>query len=226
MRRTIVLVTVVGMLSPLAAHALNEKVWLAVNGGGGTYDMSQVNAEFEAWNAANPGFVYPLVKNGYSWGFGAGVDANNNWNYGAGLDRLHANTKASDASGSLEYQFTANAWHAYVDRAFGERRLFSVGGGAGLIAAAGNLVESQPGVGTYKYKLTGTSPMFEGHAGGCFWVNSRLGMVVTAGYRYAKVKQLKIDGSPAIDSNGAPLGVDYSGPYARMGFKLIGNIDR
>jgi hypothetical protein len=36
MRRTIVLLTVVGMMVPLAAHALNEHVWLMINGGGGT----------------------------------------------------------------------------------------------------------------------------------------------------------------------------------------------
>src|SRR5258706_3884107 len=102
MRRSIVLLTLVGMVMPLAAHALNERVWLGVNGGIGTYDMSEMNGEITAFNTANPGFTFPLLNNGMSLGLAVGVDGSHRWSYGFGLDPLHANTQASDPSRSLE----------------------------------------------------------------------------------------------------------------------------
>jgi len=227
MRRTIVLLSVVGMMVPLAAHALNEHVWLMVNGGAGTYDMSELNAEITAFNTANPGFTFPLVRNGASWGLAAGVDVKGGWSYGLGLDRLHAVTKASDASGSLEYQLTANAWHAFGEYAFKAmgRSSIVLGAGVGLIAENGNLIDSQPGYEPAKYKLTGSSPMYEGHTGASWWVTSRFGLVATGGYRYARIKALKLEGISMIGANGEALAADYSGPYARLGFKLAGNMD-
>jgi hypothetical protein len=226
MRRIVVLLTVAGMMVPLAAHALNEQVWLLVNGGAGTYDMSEMNAEITAFNTANPGFTFPLVENGTSWGLAVGVDMQGHLSYGLGIDRLHAVTKASDASGSLEYQLTANAWHLFGEYGFGERRLFNVGAAVGLIAENGNLIDSQPGLAPEKYKMTGSSPMYDAHAGASWWVTKRVGVVGTAGYRYARIKALKMEGLAMIDSNGEALAADYSGPYLRMGFKLAGNIDR
>jgi hypothetical protein len=226
MRRTIVLLTVVGMMVPLAAHALDEHVWLMLNGGGGTYAMSELNAEITAFNTANAGsgITYPLVKHGMSFGLAAGFDGPNGWSYGLGLDRLHAVTKAGDASGSLEYQFNANAWHAFAERAFSSmgRSGFVVGGGVGIIAESGKLIESTPSTGSVNYKLTGASPMAEAHAGGNWWATSQFAVVATAGYRYARVRTVRVDGGTFMTSSGEDLAVDYSGPYARVGFKIAG----
>jgi hypothetical protein len=226
MRRTIVLLTMVGMLAPLVAHAFNEHVWLMINGGHGTYDMSDLNQEITAINEANSGsgFIYPLVKNGNSFGLAAGFDASHGWTYGFGMDRLHAVTKAGDANGSLEYQFNANAWHAFAERPVlaGARASFMLGAGIGIIAESGKVIESQPNVAPLNYKLSGSSPMYEAHAGANWWATSQFALVATAGYRYAKIKTVKLEGDPFIKSNGEALPVDYSGPYARVGFKLAG----
>ena len=228
MRRSIILLTVAGLMVPLSAHALNEHVWLMVSGGGGTYNMSDLNAEFTAINEANAGtgIVYPLIKNGYSWGVAAGLDTQGGWSYGLGLDRLHASSKASDANGSDDIQFNANAWHGfgeYAIRGMG-RSSVVVGGGAGIIAVSGKEVVSETGIGSTEYKLSGSSLMFEGHAGGNWWITSKFAFVVTAGYRYARVREVRIDTAYTLmDSNGEPLAVDYSGPHARLGFKLAGN---
>lgn len=228
MRRTIFLLMVAGLMAPLAAHAMNEHVWLMVNGGGGTYGMSALNAELTAYNEANAGtgIAFPLIKNGYSWGVAAGFDTQGGWSYGVGLDRLHASSKAGDANGSDDLRFNANAWHGfgeYTIRDMG-RSSMVVGVGAGIVAVSGKEIVSQAGVGSVEYKLSGSSPMFEGHAGGNWWITSKFAFMVTAGYRYARVREVRIDSYyPLMDSNGEPLAVDYSGPYARLGFKLAGN---
>jgi hypothetical protein len=227
MRKTIVLLTLVGMVMPLAAHALNERVWLGVNGGIGTYDMSELNGEITAFNAANPGFTFPLLSDGMSLGLAVGVDASHGWSYGLGIDRLHANTKASDASGSLEYQLTANAWHAFGEYAFRTvgRASFALGGGIGLIAENGNLIDSQPNLAPAKYKLTGSSPMYEAHLGGRWWAAPRLAVVGSVGYRYARIRELKLEGGSMITGTGEALAADYSGPFVRLGIRLAGNIE-
>jgi len=227
MRRTIVLLTVVGMMVPLAAHALNEKVWLGVSGGLGSYDMSEINTEITAFNSANPGFTFPLLNQGMSLGLAVGVDASHGVTYGLGLDRLHANTRAGDSSGSLEYQFTANAWHAFGEYAF--RNLghasIAIGGAVGLIAENGNEIDSQPNMAPIKYRLTGSSPMYQAHLTGCWWAANRFGITGSVGYRYARIRALKLEGGSLITSNGEALAADYSGPFVKLGIKISGNLD-
>jgi hypothetical protein len=230
MRRTIALLTALGLMVPLAAHALNEKVWMTLNGGGGKYDMSELNAEIAAFNAANAGsgLAFPLIEDGVSWGGAVGYETPGHWNFGLGLDRLHAATKAGDASGSLDYQFTANAWHAFGDYALqpmGHSSLF-VGAAVGILAESGKLIEAIPGQGPLEYKLHGASPLYEAHGGGSWWATPRFALVATAGYRYAKLKSLKVEGGAFITANGEALAVDYTGPYFRLGFKLAGNADQ
>src|SRR5262245_39659270 len=81
MRRTIALLTAVGLMAPLAAHALNERVWMMVNGVGSTYDMSTLNAELDATNAGY-GTTFPHVTKGGSFGGAVGLETSDRWNYG------------------------------------------------------------------------------------------------------------------------------------------------
>lgn len=228
MRRTIALLTAVGLMVPLAAHALNEKVWLMLGGGGSKYDMSELNAEISSYNAANPGSPqFPLVKDGTSLSAAVGVQTTGPWCFGLGLDRLRAPSKAGDANGSLDYRFTANAWHAFGDYSFhsmGQSSLF-VGAAVGILAESGKLIESVPGQGPVEYHLNGSNPLYEAHAGANWWVSERFAMVVSGGYRYARLKSVNMEGGTFITANGEALPVDYSGPYVRLGIKLAGGTD-
>lgn len=224
MRKTILILTLGGMTIPLAAHALNEQVWLVLNGGGGTYVMSDLNAEIDAVNAANAGtgWSYPRVERGRSFGLAMGFETAGQWNFGVGVDRLDASTRASDASGALEYRFGANNW-----RLFGEYALqpvgsstFFVGVGVGIIQENGKVIESASGSAPLEYKLGGSDPSYEGYIGGNLWFTPQFGVTATAGYRYARVKEVTIDGYPFIMSNGEAMSLDFSGPSARIGIKL------
>jgi hypothetical protein len=220
----IVILTVAGMTVPLAAHALNEQVWLMVNGGGGTYMMSDLNAEIDAVNAANAGtgWSFPRVERGRSLGLAMGFETASQWNFGVGVDRLDASTKASDASGALEYKFGANNW-----RLFGEYALqpvgnstFFVGIGVGMIMESGKLIESASGSAPVEYKIGGSDPSYEGYVGGNVWITPQIAVTATAGYRYARVKEIHVEGVPFIMSNGEVMSLDFTGPSARLGIKL------
>lgn len=224
MRKTIAVLTAAGLLIPLAAHALNERVWLMLNGGGGTYVMSDLNAEIDAVNAAyaGTGWSFARVTGGRSLGGAIGFETTTKWNFGLGFDRLDATTKASDANGALEYRFGANAWRAFGEyslRPIGRSTLF-VGGAIGIIQESGKLIDSAPGYAPVEYKIHGSNPMFEGHVGGNWWVTPQFAVTATGGYRYARVKEVKLEGMPFIMSNGETMSLDFSGPSARLGIKL------
>ena len=227
MRKTIAVLTAAGLMIPLAAHALNERAWLMVNGGGGTYAMSDLNAEIDAVNAAyaGTGWSFTHVEQGHSFGGAMGFETGGHWNFGLGFDRLDANTKASDANGALEYRFGANNWRLFGEYAFRPigRSTFFVGGALGIVQESGKLIESTPGYSPLEYKLHGSDPSFEGHVGANWWATPQFGITATIGYRHARVNEVKIGEDPSVPlimSNGEAMSLDFSGPSARLGIKL------
>ena len=224
MRKTIVVLTAAGLMIPLAAHALNERVWLMVNGGGGTYAMSELNAEIDAVNAsyAGTGWSFQHVEQGGLFGGAMGFETARHWNFGLGFDRLDASTKASDANGALEYRFGANIWRLFGEYALRPvgRSSFFVGGAVGIVQENGKLIESSTGYAPLEYKIHGSDPSFEGHVGANWWATPQFGITATIGYRRARVNEVKIEDSPLIMSNGEVMSLDFSGPSARLGIKL------
>lgn len=221
MRKTILILTVAGMMVPLAAHALNEQVWLALSGGGGTYVMSNLNAELDALNA-DYGLNFAHVERGRSFGLAMGFETAGQWNIGVGVDRLGASTKGTDAIGTIDFRFHANNWRLFAEYALQPvgSSTFFVGAGVGIIQENGKLIESAPGTAPVEYKLGGSDPSYEGYIGGNWWLTPQVGVTATAGYRYARVKEVTHDGYPLIMSNGEVMSLDFSGPSARVGIKI------
>ena len=206
------------------AHALNEPVWLQINGGGANYGMTDLNDELRTANEANAGtgFAYPLLRNGLGLGFAIGIEFQNRWSFGVGLDRLFAETSASDASGALRYQFTANAWRGFAEyslRPLGAHSL-RFGFGAGVLGESGKLTVSIPDDAPSDYRITGAGPLYEASAGGDFWATPQFAITSAFGYRYAKLKSVNLEGDVFISANGEAMQLDYTGPYARVGIKL------
>ena len=224
MRRGIAILMAAGLLMPHAAHALGERPWLTLNGVGGTYGMSDLNSEIDAFNAANAGtgVSFAHVDGGYSLGGAIGFETPGRWNIGLGMDRLQASTIASDASGSLEYRLGANAWRAFVEYALqpiGSSGIF-VGGSLGFAQEKGHVILSSPGVEPLKLGTSGNAPLFEGYAGGNWWLTPQFAVTGTAGYRYARLKEFKLEGNTFLMSNGEAMSLDFSGPTFRIGIKV------
>jgi hypothetical protein len=186
--------------------------------------MSDLNAEIDAFNAANAGsgWRFPRVESGRSFGGAVGFETAGRWNFGVGFDRLEASTKASDAGGALEYRFGANAWRLFGEYPLGPigRSAVFVGGAVGIVAESGKAVESAPGYAPMEYRMSGGGPLVECHAGGNLWATPHLALTVSVGYRYARVKEFEIEGLTFLMSNGEAMSLDFSGPSARVGIKL------
>lgn len=228
MRSTITLLVAAALLVPFAAHATGEHPWLALYGVGGTYGMKDLNSEIDAFNAANAGsgVSFPHVDNGFSMAGAIGVETASRWNFGIGFDRLDAKTKAGDASGSLEYALGANAWRGFAEYALqpvGRSGIF-LGGSVGFLMESGHVVATTPGYEPLKLKTSGSAPLFEGYAGGNWWLSPRFAMTFTAGYRYARLKEFKVEDSTFLMTNGDAMSLDFSGPTARIGIKLASSI--
>jgi hypothetical protein len=224
MLKRILPVVLVGMLIPLRAHALGEIGWLVVNSGGGSYAMKQLNDEIEAYNTSNPGSPqFPTVDQGASWGGAVGFEMSNRWSFGFGLDRLYADTKASDSSGGLEYNLNANCWRAFGEYGFRPigTTAVRIGLGAGMIGESGKLIQTSPSSAPLEDKIGGSGPLFEGYAGGDLWLTKMFAIDGAAGYRYAKVPEMKTQTGVFVTGSGDPVGVDFSGPYLRLGVKLV-----
>lgn len=224
MRTTIAMIlTAAAVLTPLSAEAQNERAWLQLVAGGGSYAMSDLNRDITNYNQANPGAAnFGLIRNGKSLGGAMGFEMPSRWNFGIGLDRMYAETKASDATGATEYQFNANGWRAFAEyslKPIGHSSL-RVGTGIGIIQESGKMVVSSPGNNPQEYKISGTAPLYEGYAGGDVWLSEVLSVNAAAGYRLAKLNSIKIEGGTLINNNGEATSTDYSGPYFRVGFKV------
>jgi hypothetical protein len=222
------LLVAAALLVTQAAHASGEHPWLALYGVGGTYGMSDLNSEIDAFNTANAGsgVSFPHVDNGMSLGGAVGFESASQWNFGFGMDRLEAHTKAGDATGSLEYRLGANAW-----RAFGEYALAPVGrsgiylgGSVGFVQEKGHIIVSTQGYEPLKGGTSGSAPLFEGYAGGNWWLSSRFAVTATAGYRYARLKEFKVEDQTFLMSNGEAMSLNFSGPTVRIGLKLASTI--
>jgi len=214
----------VGLMMPHAAHALGERPWMLLNGVGGTYGMSDLNSEIDAFNAANAGtgLSFPHVDGGTSLGGAIGFETRGRWNIGLGIDRLQASTKAADASGSLEYRLGANAWRVFTEYALqpiGSSGIF-VGGSLGFVQEKGHVIVSDPGYEPLKLGTSGNAPLFEGYAGGNWWLTPQFAVTGTAGYRLARLKEFKLEGTTFLMSNGEAMSLDFSGPTFRVGIKV------
>ena len=224
MRRGIAFLIAAGLMMPHAAHALGEHPWLLLNGVSGTYGMSDLNAEIDAYNTASAGSgpSFAHVDGGTSFGGAIGFETPGRWNIGLGMDRLGASTRAADASGSLEYRLGANAWRVLTEYALqpiGHSGVF-VGGSFGFIQEKGHVIVSDPGYEPLKFGTSGSAPLIEGYAGGNWWLTSRVAVTGTAGYRYAKLKEFKVEGTTFLMSNGEAMSLDFSGPTFRVGIKV------
>lgn len=228
MRWRTALLVAVALLMTQAAHASGEHPWLALYGVGGTYGMSDLNTEIDAFNTANAGtgVSFPHVDDGMSLGGAVGFETASQWNFGFGMDRLEAHTKAGDASGSLEYRLGANGWRAFAEYALAPvgRSGIYVGGSVGFVQEKGHVIASTPGFEPLKLGTSGSAPLFEGYAGGNWWLGSRFAVTATAGYRYARVKEFKVEDQVFLMSNGEAMSLDFSGPTVRIGFKLASSI--
>ena len=92
--------------------------------------------------------------------------------------------------------------------------------GGGLISSSGELILTLTGVGSESGDFEGSAPAFFGIGFVDIVLNRVLVLTPFAGYRYAKIKDVTINGIPIYAFDGSPYEVDYSGLAAGLKLKL------
>jgi len=139
-----------------------------------------------------------------------------------GYDHLFARTELGDATGTLAFDFPANAFRAIGEYKFRSASQFSprIGVAGGLVSEAGSIGLSVTGFTSFKEDMTGSGPLFEAYAGGDLWAAPQFAVTGSLGYRYAKVKEVKASGETIVNSDGSKSSIDYGGFLARLGLKF------
>lgn len=220
--RSIVFVAAILTL-PASASAAPPRPWLCVTGSWGTYSMSDVNNEIGAINAVldSVGLSMDEIRGGFGFGIAVGVDIPDRVSIGLGYERLSASTEVGDLSGSLRYHLPANVVRVSVEYRIPTERSYggSVGFGVGLVKEAGSIDLVVTGVGAVAADLDGSGPLLDASVGGDWWMASQFALVGSAGFRYAKVREIRIEGQTIYNADGSKYSVDYSGVVVRLGLK-------
>ena len=221
--RSFIFSLAVALALPSVVSAASPRPWLALNGSWGTYSMSDVNADIRNVNAslAGSGLAMDEVNHGLGFGVTVGVEIPSRVSLGLGYERLGASSEVGDASGSLQYKLPANVVRGMVEYRFPTEQAFapSVGFGLGLVKEAGAIEITQTGAGAAAFDLHGSGPLLETIVGGDWWATPQFALTGSAGYRYAKVREIKVLGQTAVNPDGSKYTVDYSGVVVRLGCK-------
>lgn len=223
MRSTFLVVPVLLVL--LASPAIARPgPWIGASGSWGTYTMSDVNDEVTAINAllAGTGLSMDEINNGFGFGGAAGIGIADRISLGFGYERLSASTDVGDASGSLEYDFPANAFRLLGQYDFPTTSTFvgHVGFGVGFVTEAGSVTVSASGVGSQSGDVSGSGGLFEGLIGGELWAAPQFAITMDGGFRYAKVSEVKVEDVVVRNADGSKYTIDYTGVLVRLGVKV------
>ena len=224
MRSSAAAVLVLSMVFPSLAHAGSVRPWFGAHGSMSTYSMSDVNRDISNFNAAiaGSGLSMDEIHGGLGLGMTLGIDLPSPFSIGVGYDRLSASTDVGDASGSIKYKFPANAFRAFGQYSFsgaGASR-GHIGGALGLINEAGSVTVEITGQTPFEENVHGSGALFELFGGGDWWASPQFAITGSAGYRYAKINEIKVLGEVVYISPGEKESIDYSGIFARVGIKL------
>lgn len=198
--------------APAAAGTSGE--WLSLEGGISWYAMDDINGQIVALNQVIEPNHLDEINNGLSLGISGGIRFSDS-RIGIGYQRLYASSEAD--LGNIEYHLPANTFRAIAEfhRTTGSRLEYGVGLGAGIISLDGQVRPALTGSG----RLEGSTFLADVRALGGFPVGSWLVIAPSAGYRFADIGDVELDGSRVI-SFGHYLHVDYSGFFAQLGFRV------
>jgi hypothetical protein len=210
--------------SALVSPAAGATPWFSASGRFGTYAMEDVNREIRMIDALTYS-RFDEISSGFGLGLGVGwIPSSGRSAFGIHYERLFAKSEITDYSGSLSYDFAANAYYGtleYRPPSTG-KALFGAGMGAGAVSSAGEISLAVTGVGAASGNVEGTGPLFQGYVFAELPIGTRAFLVPLAGYRYAKISSVELDGAPIQNPDGSDYSVDYSGFVAELGLRLMG----
>jgi len=217
--RIAVIACVAALALPSFARAEDEKAvpWIAGSIGFHTYAMGDVNDDIDAINAIIAPLNMENIKSGIGLGGAVGLTYPK-FTVGVSYERLKGSSDVSDVSGHIEYRVPANlfmAEGAYRFPTSGSMGL-GLGAGVGLVSTSAEFDFTVPVITDQTLKLEGKSPAFDVFVTGTADVYKHVAVVPMLGYRYAKVSEVKSDGTVLTNSDGSKFQLDYSGLMAKL----------
>jgi hypothetical protein len=212
----------VGMLAvPAVAGAEGLRPWLGLGGSFNSFSMGDVNDDIAAINASIAPLAMDEMKTGFGFGGAFGLDLAHA-SLTIAYERLLSSSEIGDASGSLKYDFPANVIDAQVTYLAASERPFSfgAGGSVGRVSSAGSVRLALTGSGSVSGDLSGSGPVAEAFGAARLRGAGRVSVVSALGYRYAKIRQTKVNGSVITNPDGSNYSLDYSGLIARVMLKI------
>jgi hypothetical protein len=222
MRSAVLALVATCLLAPASSQGAGFKPWAAATGSWATYSMKDVNDQIGSINDALAGAGSSLtmdeINNGFGFGVAFGGDLSEAMTVGIGYDRVFGSSEVSDASGSIKFDFPANAFRGFGEYRFPSSGQFKphVGIALGMVSASGTISATGLGSGD----VTGSGPLAEVYVGGDMWAAPKFAITGSAGYRYAKIGEFKVDDETATNADDSKATMDYSGFTARLGLKV------
>ena len=208
--------------SLLATPATAGSFYVGADLGYAAYNMDDLNDEIEAMNNSAPGENIENINGGMEFGFFAGLALRPCLNVGLGYSRLLGSTRFSNPAGTLEYEVPAHVLALHAVYLPGKNRTTRLGAGLdlGLVQVDGSLTLERSGYGTEGGDAEGRDLLVAGYGVLDRRLGSTTSLFCQAGYRYAEIKKLDIDGRKAYTSRGDRYHLDYNGLFARVGLRL------
>jgi hypothetical protein len=202
------------LVAPAPASAGPSGEWLSLEGGFSSYAMDDVNGQIGSLNLIIEPHHLDEINNGFSLGISGGIRFSDS-RFGIGYQRLYASSQADQGNG--EYHIPANTFRAIAEfyRTTASRLEYGVGIGAGVISLDGQVRPTLTGPG----HLEGSTFLADVRVLGGLPVGSWLVVAPSAGYRFADIPDVELDGNK-VNSFGHFLHADYSGFFAQLGFRV------
>lgn len=187
--------------------------WIGATARFGTYSLANLDAPLDA--------KVDEIDHGFGFGGDAGLSLSSRVDLALRYERILAGSEVSDATGSLKSDFAADAFYGTWEYRLHATSVpsFGVGAGVGFVSSAGTVELSVPGGGTTGH-TDGFGPLFQGYGIVDLAPTSRVSVVITAGYRWAKATSVQIDGTPLFAADGTYYDANYSGLVIAAGLRV------
>ena len=215
-------VAVLACLLPHRAEA-RARAGLAIHAGYNGYSMTDVNEDLIGHSInekilGGSGFALAEIHGGLGFGAGLRFLPIERLSFAFDYDRLTAKTHLSLYTIDFNVKAPAHSltgtalyWFPSATRVRG-----GIGAGGGYYWSDGEFGADTSGVGLTE-PMTGSGPGFHGMGVLDYTISPNVHFEGSAGIRFAKTTELKIDGVPAVKEDGSEATLDWSGFMSRAG---------
>lgn len=213
MRRLAAMLATAGILAA-TSPCFGVSAWVGVTGVASQYRLDDANDDILFINNALSGNVSE-IKSGFGWGGEVGVQLFERVAVAGHFERILARSSVRDSTGSLAFTMDADVIYGTVEwQPAPDRSRVGINVGAGIVRSAAHVDLAILGTDPTSAALDGSGLFVQGGASTRYSMGSRASLVLSGGYRYAKAKSIKVDGSNIQDAFGDGYELDYSGLFA------------